>query len=501
MEKYSINRICLEDNGMNHTAFRCRLQKITIDNLKNVGHGEIRFSCNMHDDIFGNQSDILGIYGQNGSGKTTLIFAMNVLQQLLSGQRLWKDMDRFVRIGKKSSRIEYDISLESETYGRFLVRYFVELKRKDKEDVTSDIEAFNEDNDLTEFPVFVSREILQYKYVNGEKGNRYNGIIEYSYEDSSANVFGPDIRYKDFISKDKTLADELRYLKSMVYKSGSSFIFLAARIKNIRERQGFSEELMYIIDSIRMFGIAKLFVLSNVQASIVNANIVLPMFFCWFDEEEKSLKYVNTKIKLTDETYVPQDIYEMIQKRFMVIDRVIARIIPNMSLKVANRGTRTDEKGETFVIIELFSMREEREVPLRYESDGIKKLIYILYSLIEMYNDDSVTVAIDELDSGVFEYLLGEILSVLQENAKGQLLFTSHNLRALEVLDKKNVVFSTTNEDNRYIRFKNVKGSNNLRDVYYQDILLGGQDECIYEPTSQSAIRRAFRKAGGDLNG
>lgn len=501
MGKYSIKRICLEDSGMNNRAFRCRLQKITIDNFKNVGHGEIRFSCNMHDDIFGKQSDILGIYGQNGSGKTTFIYAMDVLHRLLCGQRLWKDMDRFVRIGEKSSRIKYEISLESETYGRFLVKYLVEIKRKNKEDVTPDIEAFNGDNDLTEFPIFVSREMLQYKRINGEKGNRYNSIIEYSYEDSSTNVFGPDIRYKDFISKDKTLADELRYLKSAVYKSGSSFIFSAPRIKNIIERQGFSEELLYIMESVQVFGAVKLFVLSNVQASIVNANIVLPMSFCWVDDERNLLKHVNVRIKLTDETYVSQDIYDMIQKRFMAIDSVIAQIIPNMSLKVANRGTRTDEKGETFVIIELLTVREEREVPLRYESDGIKKLIYILYSLIEMYNDDSVTIAIDELDSGVFEYLLGEILSVLLENAKGQLVFTSHNLRALEVLDKKNVMFSTTNEDNRYIRFKNVKGSNNLRDVYYQDILLGGQDECVYEPTSQSAIRRAFRKAGGDLNG
>ncbi|MCM1063056.1 MAG: ATP-binding protein [Eubacterium sp.] len=486
---------------MNKKMFRCRLQKVTIDGLKNVGHGEIRFSCNMCDDIFGTQSDILGIYGQNGSGKTTLIFAMEVLKQLLSGRRLWKDMDRFVRIGERSSKIEYDFSLESETYGRFLVRYFVEIKRKNKEDVIPDMEAMNEENDLAEFPVFVSREILQYKCVNGEKGNRYSSIIEYSYEEGSENVFGPDVRYKDFISKDKTLADELRYLKNAVYKIGSSFIFSAARVKNIRERQGFSDELVYILDSVQLFGVAKLFVLSNVQASVVNANIVLPMSFCSIDEKNKSFKYIVVRIKLTDETDVPQDIYDMIQKRFMVIGGVIAEIIPNMSLKVANRGIRTDEKGERSVIIELLSVRGEKEVPLRYESDGIKKLIYVLYSLIEMYNDDSVTVAIDELDSGVFEYLLGEILSVLQENAKGQLMFTSHNLRPLEVLDKRNVMFSTTNEDNRYIRFKNVKGSNNLRDVYYQDILLGGQDECVYEPTSQSAIRRAFRKAGGDLNG
>ena len=34
----------------------------------------------------------------------------------------------------------------------------------------------------------------------------------------------------------------------------------------------------------------------------------------------------------------------------------------------------------------------------------------------------------------MFEYLLGNILSVFKERGKGQLLFTSHNLRALEVI-------------------------------------------------------------------
>lgn len=434
----------------------------------------------------------MGVYGQNGSGKTTLIFAMEVLQQMLSGKRLWRDMDRFVRIGENSAKIEYIISLETALYGRFLLRYFVEIKRKNNLDAALDIESFDEDHDLNESSVFVSQEILQYKCMNGEKGNRYNGIMEFSYEDNSPNIFGPDIRYKDFISKDKSLADELRYLKSTIYKSGASFIFSIIRRKNLIERHGFSKDLAFIMYSLQMFGVAKLFVQSNVQASIVNANIILPMSFRWFDYENKILRSMTVKIKLTGETHVPQGVYDMIEQRFTVIDSVIKKIIPNMSLRVANRGTLTNEAGEPSVIIELFSIREDGEIPFRYESDGIKKLIYILYSLIEMYNDDSVTVAIDELDSGVFEYLLGEVLTVLQENAKGQLMFTSHNLRALEVLNTKNVMFSTTNEHNRYIRFKNIKGSNNLRDVYYQDILLGGQDECVYEPTSQSEIRRAF---------
>lgn len=36
-----------------------------------------------------------------------------------------------------------------------------------------------------------------------------------------------------------------------------------------------------------------------------------------------------------------------------------------------------------------------------------------------MYNNPSITVVIDELDSGIFEYLLGEILKIISEKGQG----------------------------------------------------------------------------------
>ena len=116
--------------------------------------------------------------------------------------------------------------------------------------------------------------------------------------------------------------------------------------------------------------------------------------------------------------------------------------------------------------------------------------------MIQAFANPSICLAIDELDAGVFEYLLGELLDIFNKSAKGQMIFTSHNLRALEMLDKDSVMFSTTNPDRRYIRMKNVKTSNNLRDTYLRGITLGGQDEVIYEETDSLKIARAFRKAG-----
>ena len=474
--------------------FITRIQKVTISNLKNVGYGEIRFTCNTRENIFEAGSDILGMYGQNGSGKTTLIFALEILSQLTSGKKLWKDANKFIKIGASEATVCYEFSVVNKLENKFYVRYEVTLKEKVKEEQMEDEMAHS-----PESIVYVAKEKLSYKKIDGSKGNRFIGIIDYDY--NKETIFEPDTRFKEFISKDKQLIDELRYIKGVSYKEGLSYIFTIGRINNVRERQGFSDEIVSIMDAIQMFGMMKLFVLSNVQASVVNANIILPMTFRFVDKDKKIYRTIMVRIKLTDETLVPQEIYNLMVLRFEIIDKVISKLIPNMSLKIANKGNKIGENGEPYNIIELISVRDGKDISVRYESDGIKKLIYILYSLIEMYNDPSVTVAIDELDSGVFEYLLGELLCVLEDSAKGQLIFTSHNLRALEVLNKRNVMFSTTNVNNRYIRFKNVKGTNNLRDVYYQDILLGGQDECVYEPTSQNAIRRAFRSAGGDLNG
>ena len=47
-----------------------------------------------------------------------------------------------------------------------------------------------------------------------------------------------------------------------------------------------------------------------------------------------------------------------------------------------------------------------------------------------------VNSAFDECN---FEYMLGELLDIFEKSVKGQLIFTSHNLRALEMLDKKSI--------------------------------------------------------------
>ena len=146
--------------------------------------------------------------------------------------------------------------------------------------------------------------------------------------------------------------------------------------------------------------------------------------------------------------------------------------------------------------LSFLSIRDGKQFSLYYESDGVKKIIGLIGYLVEVYNKPDVIAVIDELDSGIYEYLLGELVEVISTGAKGQLIFTSHNLRILEVLESNKVIFSTTNPENRYIRMKGVKRSNNLRDMYLRIIQLGGQEESLYEGKSSTALRISLMRAG-----
>ena len=148
-----------------------------------------------------------------------------------------------------------------------------------------------------------------------------------------------------------------------------------------------------------------------------------------------------------------------------------------------------------FVVFTV-SKRKNTLIPFRDESAGIIKLVSILSLVIAAFNDRSVTVAIDELDAGIYEYLLGEILTGLETYGKGQFVFTSHNLRPLEVLKKESLIFTTSNPDNRYIRLKGVGRTNNLRNLYLREILGNTQDEQIYDAAKRQRMIAAFMKAG-----
>lgn len=265
------------------------------------------------------------------------------------------------------------------------------------------------------------------------------------------------------------------------------------RNRDKAERTEEYERYMRLIEALVYYGNYELFVINTSNSGLISLN-ALPLAFKYGDEKHGAAG--NIMLYLNQASLIPQNAETVVEKVICDMNIVLSQIVPGLTIGVKNLGPQVLPDGKIGCRIQLMSLKNNREIPLAYESDGIKKIISVLQLLIVIYNQSSITVAIDELDAGIFEYLLGELLRIISEKGKGQLIFTSHNLRPLETLDRGFIAFTSTNPNKRYIRMTNLKDNNNLRDYYFRDIVLGEQKEEVYEPTNNAEIALAFREAG-----
>lgn len=458
-----------------------RLTDIELTNFKNVEKGVI--SLNSKGPY---NASILGVYGQNGSGKSALIDAISLLRYLIIGAKVPSYFADYITIDCSTSHLKFFFSVEFDD-GQYDMSYEFDFMQLYNDKVFD----ASKNNWEEEKRVSVYNERLKIA-LPGEK-KRMMDVIN----TDSNKVFAPESKFRDICGdSDNTFTDYL-VLKKLASQEGRSFIFSADFIKklenNVEEKKEDVKKYIRLIERIVFYGRMELFILNSVSSGYVNLNY-LPMMFK-YDFPEQGIA-ASILLDMDHPTPVLKERLNIISKVIEGMNIVLEKIIPGMTIEVRDYGDETLKDGRLATRIELMSKRNSKIIPLKYESDGIKKIISILDLLIIAYNTQSITVAIDELDSGVFEYLLGEILKIISEQGRGQLIFTSHNLRPLETIDKRFIVFTTTNPLNRYVRMKHVMANNNLRDFYYRDISVGTQDEELYDYTDNAKIAMAFRKAG-----
>ena len=466
-----------------------RLSCLKIRNFKNVEYGEVSLGRSRKSD-----ADILGLYGQNGSGKTALIDVLDLLSYLLCGRKIPSRFSDCIRVGSQSAEIEYHFNAELNDVA-YRIQYIVEIVSASDESASSN--TLDSPDQKQHGRLSVRREHLKASYTDGEGGN---GKLQTVIDTDTDSVFVPDSKYQLLTGLSRKNSTDLLVAKKVSERESRSFVFSPELLKAFRENssgRGYAEYnyLHDMIERLVQYGNAELSVINTANAGLISLDF-LPVAFSYENEAAGKI-FGNTAIMIGGTTVVPEPVFQYISLIIDSMNIVLQQIIPGLTISIRDYGIQTMNDGHDGRRIELMSCRGSTEIPLQYESEGIKKIISILQLLIVVYNRKSITVAVDELDSGIFEYLLGEILKIIAEQGKGQLIFTSHNLRPLETLDKDSIVFTTVNPSNRYVRMTYVMANNNLRDIYYRDISLGGtQKETLYDFTDNARIGLAFRKAG-----
>jgi len=434
-----------------------RIHDVRVRNIKNVRGGTIKTNTN-----FSNLSsaDVVGLYGQNGSGKTALVEAFSLLKMILDTNRLPEVSRHLMAYGQTSMEL-YFVFMISNRFGEYFLKY------------ETTIQAGKE-------RLMIINEEISYRENKAKK--RYKNIVVK--RDRSISIRNKDIRNISEESRVSVLVAD-RYATD----NATSFVF-RPELSEIFE--GILNEVEIELMENVAFSFNKDFhVIDNVSNGLILANIMMP-FSVHIQNMRGQIPY-----ELTDTMLLPPNAYDTICKVIEQINIVLRTIVPGLQIVVNRIHQEKMSDGEDGIRFEFLSRKEGISLPLRCESAGILKIICILSTLIAVYNNANTCVIIDELDSGIFEYLLGELLEVIGESGKGQIFFTSHNLRILELLDHKSLWFTTMNEQNRFVQLKGVKPLSNVRDMYLRAVQLGGQDEVLYRETDSYDIKKSFRKAGG----
>lgn len=378
------------------------------------------------------KNSMLGLYGQNGSGKTALIEVLDLVKTILCGQKVSSDFLNMIHVYAEYSRIVVQFTMdEKERHSE--IEYSFKLNRSSIYD-----------------------EILSYAYTDGETRVVKSKLID----TSNSPTFSPVSKYKSLIGPSEENGLNVMVIKKMVRKEFRSFIFSSEFLEVVRNRSNECKDKefmrhMYILESLVDFANYELFV-------------------------------VKSKCCIDDSMVLSKSALDVYKRKIESMNRVLPYFVSNLTQNVQVLGKELMRDSSVGYRVELVS----NKIPFKYESDGVKRIVSILQPLIEIFNNTSVVVAIDDLDCGIHEYLFGEIVKLMCEQAKGQLIFTAHNLRPLEIINKKFLVFTTTDPDNRYVRYKNIAAHNNLRNVYIRDIALS-------DSIKSAEISYGLRKAKG----
>lgn len=453
-----------------------RLTALTLENFKNVIHGKLTFP------ELESGGSVLGLYGQNGSGKSALIRALAGLKTLLVGRALEKSLAECIRIDAGKAHITYDLCLADEDE-KIPLSYEVFLQSPPSGLVNATASV-------------LAGEKLSMALKGKDGKARKTLLIDTTVADCS---FGPQSRFKEFVGPDKSRRMALSVARELTREKGTSFLFsptlkeaLTDCLGSNPKKNGALCKVLGVLERLVTYGKTELFVSDatgtgltlhtdgigeNTPATLSGGLLLLP---------------------LTGPVKVSVEKLPALEKLVAQMNLVLKEMIPGLAIVAKRISTELGPKGEDVAVLELSSLKSREPIPLRYESEGIKKIISVLNLLICVYNEASVTVAIDELDSGVFEYLLGELLRIISQRGIGQLIFTSHNLRALETMDRACVAFTTADPKDAYVHIKASQAAMNLRDLYYRMLILGSSGTTpLYNPTSSARIALALREAGG----
>ena len=434
---------------------RCMFTYIELSNFKSFGN--IRFDFRKNKKQY---KKFIAIYGENGSGKSNFVSAIELLSHTVTSfvnikhikqlrMMLEKDEankellteDWFKNIGfldisqnLKNCRMIDNNDISTVTYG-FLI------------DEVEGYYTFSFDDKT------IVREELYYL------NNKQRGKL-FTIENKDSNIISYISQY---LFKDKKYENDIMELSEMYWGKHSFLALILGEIKEKNKKYiatNISENLIKVID-----GFMQIFI--SCKSSRYQTSITGGSNFKFRDFENVDIKLQNEKQKKELE------LIEKILKDFYT--QAYTDIIDIYYEQVPTPGNNQIARYKLYG--KKIIAGKTRVIPFSLESAGTQNVLSVLRAILEAINGQ--TVVYDEIDNGIHDLLMKNILISLKDEITGQLIITTHNTLLLEELDSKSAyVIYTDFDGNKDARCFDdydirIQSTNNARKLYLNGIFGG----------------------------
>lgn len=391
----------MEDDTMSKQTVR--IENISIENLKNVKYGYLNFENKRKN----YKASILGLYGQNGSGKTALIDALQLLKFALSGKAIPSKYANYVNVDSEKSTLTYQFLVCDEEV-KYDIWYQFSLRKAEDNDA---IDTEDSNSAQPHIRVEIYDEILSYGFTSKEEKLRKSALID----TRSEEIFVPKTKFVELVGNDKSQNMNLLVTKRLTQATSRSFIFSREMI-NVFRKNCKNEVYINLINHLNWFGIRELFVIDTESIGLISLNS-LPLSFKYSSKGADTAG--SLVLPLDRPALIPEEAYDVVDKIIQNMNIVLEQLVPGLTISLVDLGAALLKNGSIGKQIQIMSLKNSRSIPFCYESEGIKKIVSILQLLIAVYNNASVTVAVDELDGGILNIYWVNSLKSFQRRERG----------------------------------------------------------------------------------
>lgn len=445
-------------------------EMITYVQMKNF----MSFKDVMFDFKNGNKGvkKFISIYGENGSGKSNFVTCIDLLRKSIESFHMVGETEKIVEIAKGRD-IPQEL-FEMLCNAANILRYTENCRMIECEEATTIKYGFQV-NGYEGYYVLSFEERFLYEKLYYFTGRQRGVLYEIDYTKDNLRI-----KFSNNLFKNKKVEVELRDEISKYWGKHTLLSILNKEREDKNEQYVKESYLEYVFDIIDM--------LKNTTIHCKRTSL--------FGSEINASKPANILVDLK-EGKIKKEKEGLLNRSERILCDFFTQAYADIKDVYYERTVESDVMAYKLYVKKMIGGKI-RTIPFSKESAGTQHIIEIIRSLLGVFC--GVTVVYDEIDNGIHDLLLKNVMDSMIEDITGQLIVTTHNTYMLETIDIKsvyliNVDYQGNKEAKCLDKFPRIQGTNNPRIMYLKG-LFGGVP--IVDILDYDTILQELDVEGGD---